>query len=831
MMKMKGRALSEKTQCNNYEVRIMGRIYGRIAVIFPAVFLIVAARADAQLNVDLSTGIAIKSGIRGQCPVAGPSGGSPRREKTLEVSYDTLMRGVAGGLEADVYNWKNLTAPGAGPYLTTVPTTFGYLSEASERNSQPLVTVNTRGIGSCSTWGDFTYTDTSTATLTQLAADWVRYTNVIAQNYRQGDTITGRDADILNQLDWGGMPKLAEQGAALPSKVTYWEIGNEPKANDSLYYYLSPSEYASRYKQITSAMLAEDPTIKVGPCLNTGGDLQLVSVISDSSNQVDFVSYHPYDFVGWSDFSTYARDITPAGLESDLRGVKDVQVAARQQVITTLSNYGRPVNTPLIASEWNPSSWHNTGVTNSMTQALGVAETVFSFAEMGMFGATYWIFPGDGNPVSYEAPAFKMFDALQEHMGDTLVQSWYGGATNAADSSTRLYITKDSQTNKVVLWGLNFSDTTDQTVQINLDDLGYITDKGSLMKLQWMPGYGTTSLTNPFGDDYNYDDVYIDWDTTQLTGLDTSNLSFTLEHSKVTALVLTEPEPEPVEVTLSLVDNGCPENGLHSYTLVATGPGVQTLGQFTIDGEVHQVFHSGSHSEWLGDSSALESDETDSYVIFGDIRLPDLGGEDWDYDAYPDGPPDKFTVETIDAGGDSGLGTLNNYDAGLDARDAYMKLGLLSGDVETVELMQLVVADGCGFSIDLTLLTATDYDEDTHDSILTTHDLSFLLASLRPGDADGDGYVDADDAAILAQHWLQTDADWADGDFNRDGVVNDMDACIMASNWQPQSANVPEPGVWVLLIAIAATMTLQRKYYYWVKVALHQIGVLRTKVF
>ena len=53
-----------------------------------------------------------------------------------------------------------------------------------------------------------------------------------------------------------------------------------------------------------------------------------------------------------------------------------------------------------------------------------------------------------------------------------------------------------------------------------------------------------------------------------------------------------------------------------------------------------------------------------------------------------------------------------------------------------------------------------------------------------PGDADGDGAVDGDDAGIVAGNWLQSVAGGAaDGDFNGDGVVDDLDATIMAANW------------------------------------------------
>lgn len=72
----------------------------------------------------------------------------------------------------------------------------------------------------------------------------------------------------------------------------------------------------------------------------------------------------------------------------------------------------------------------------------------------------------------------------------------------------------------------------------------------------------------------------------------------------------------------------------------------------------------------------------------------------------------------------------------------------------------------------------------------------------RPGDANADGKVDADDAALLAANWLSA-GKWGQGDFNGDGIVNDIDATIMATNWTAAggSASVPEPGVIALLLS------------------------------
>lgn len=82
---------------------------------------------------------------------------------------------------------------------------------------------------------------------------------------------------------------------------------------------------------------------------------------------------------------------------------------------------------------------------------------------------------------------------------------------------------------------------------------------------------------------------------------------------------------------------------------------------------------------------------------------------------------------------------------------------------------------------------------------------------LIPGDADLDGDVDGDDAAILAMNWLSASANWRMGDFNGDEKVDDRDAAILAANWQigvVAEASVSEPtlasGLLVIGLAVLA---------------------------
>ena len=83
-----------------------------------------------------------------------------------------------------------------------------------------------------------------------------------------------------------------------------------------------------------------------------------------------------------------------------------------------------------------------------------------------------------------------------------------------------------------------------------------------------------------------------------------------------------------------------------------------------------------------------------------------------------------------------------------------------------------------------------------------------------PGDANIDGAVDADDAAILGDYWQESYGAWALGDFNGDREINAADASILAANWgsfSGESTPAPEPGFLVLWLALGLTVLTARK--------------------
>ena len=128
--------------------------------------------------------------------------------------------------------------------------------------------------------------------------------------------------------------------------------------------------------------------------------------------------------------------------------------------------------------------------------------------------------------------------------------------------------------------------------------------------------------------------------------------------------------------------------------------------------------------------------------------------------------------------------------------DAYWRL---NGDSEWIDVGRVDGGiDAANFDL-VGLAGHGGYDGGVDSLRLTVESLP-----AHPGDANRDGKVDGDDAAILAANWqTMSDARWGMGDFNEDGMVDDKDAAIMAANWRygvgQASASVPEPGTRMLL--------------------------------
>jgi hypothetical protein len=109
------------------------------------------------------------------------------------------------------------------------------------------------------------------------------------------------------------------------------------------------------------------------------------------------------------------------------------------------------------------------------------------------------------------------------------------------------------------------------------------------------------------------------------------------------------------------------------------------------------------------------------------------------------------------------------------------------------------------------------------DGTATTGGEAVIVASTSTsypqlGDANGDGWVDGYDIALLIDHWA-SDEYW-EGDFDYDGSITVKDLAILQNNYggfgprnSPEaSASVPEPGTLVLaMTGVIVAMAIRRK--------------------
>jgi hypothetical protein len=506
------------------------------------------AAAPAQTPLDVSSGIAVSAELPGQNLYRNLSPG--RFALLADLGEGTSYRGVAGGLDADTYDWRDIDSGSGWGDRGGRHSTLEYLRACRDHDAKPILTVNVWGGGGYreadGTW-NCSYTDDATAS--QLAADWVRYCNVIVQNYDSANPPTaGDDLRVYNTITgWEGRDILPAPAEPKPPKVTYWEIGNEPDL-DTISglvrnHEVDRWEYADRYIHITDAMRSVDSSIKTGPCVShsnsSGGSgiLQaLDSVIDGGANtSVELVSHHPY-YGGiqsvldwWTHFQDYDR------LRDSLAHYKD-----HLQYRNTAARYwlDQP-DVEIIASEWNPLQYYATAAhVNSMTSALGVIEAVMTFAEEEMTAAQYWEQP-QGKPT-----VAAMFEVLQEYLGDELLATIEDLGKDPYNESYRIYVTRDADAKQTVVWGLNFDEDVDATELLDLQGLPWPIDKVTLRRFG-VAGAGDTSLLSYTG---------LGWDEQDITGtFDPSNLLLVMPDAELTMVVI-DHVPEPA--TMSLLGAG-----------------------------------------------------------------------------------------------------------------------------------------------------------------------------------------------------------------------------------------------------------------------------------
>jgi alpha-L-arabinofuranosidase len=340
--------------------------------------------------------------------------------------------------------------------------------------------------------------------------------------------------------------------------VKYWEIGNEPRVGVVVpygvvngYTFIAPpspetdvrkNDYRERYAALTTAMRAEDPTIKVGPALVSGQSTterplldSLLNAQPDGSRlPIDFISYHPYERMG--DLNTAAE------IETHLGGIYTKQAGFRTYLRGAITASGRDPNAiELVASEHNVS-YHTTGDTvkeAQMAHALGTAETIFSHARLGLKASHYWIHAVDQYDGT-EYPVFKAMEGLRDHMGDTLLAT-------SASGNARTYTTRDSATGELAVWVLNFDNDDDITIDLALQGLSG-DEEVTLMRLGALSGDTTLFSSNLASHQTGGPTLDVDWRSFDVSGIDLSAYALSAPAATLSVLLI-QPVPEPAAAT------------------------------------------------------------------------------------------------------------------------------------------------------------------------------------------------------------------------------------------------------------------------------------------
>ena len=484
---------------------------------------------------------------------------------TLKLAAGSSLRGVAGGLFAEVYDWRTRNEQPR-------PSTLQFQRWARDTSCTLYVTVNMRGLTKPDPEkpGFRMFYTTETAVLANMAAEWVRYTNHITQTYQEGDKITdARDAAILNSLKWSSgyvnefgtadkFTTLPAVGESVPP-VKYWEIGNEPNVvmtrplsiSNSMDFrgilgQPTPADYADRYVAITTAMLAEDPSIKVGPCVLNGRpgiyETLLTSVLQTTA-PVDFIAYHCYGTMVFSATPELQQGYLASSYSEQqlfLQQVKDLVARYRPAQVDTMEYVGSEVNASAYSS--SPTQF------SRMSHALGSVECVMSWARLGLTAAHYWLWLTAISPSmnltqqDYNRLPYTMaYEKMRDKLGDRLIGSFSG------NDKVHIHVIGNSTTSTIHVWALNFANSEDITFQLSLKDgpraansritkevLGAITGPTNLFSKNLAPGQPGGPLRE------------IDWSAPEvLAGADPENLNLALPASTLTLFTIETLAQEP----------------------------------------------------------------------------------------------------------------------------------------------------------------------------------------------------------------------------------------------------------------------------------------------
>ena len=415
--------------------------------------LLAPAGADEPILVNAARFQPISPAVRGQSTYRTIS--QKGWDAIFPLTRGSMARGLAGGLDADTYDWRDRDSGSEWGARRHMPTTLEFLEKCRDYDCAPMITANLFGGGELKEDGRWLCKAENPG---KLAADWVRYCNFIVPTIRLGqeDQLTEDDRRIVDSITgWDDRPTLLAESAKPTPPVKFWEIGNEPEIGSIAKlvdaHHLNPEQYAERYAEMAQAMRTVDPSIQIGPCLmyTSKGARDYLVALKKRTVAIDFVSYHPYYHAlqnGWGDEGKLAAALAAFKpfLANEARGAWSV--------------VGR--STPLIASEWNPMMWNASGqLQRSMAMGLGIIEGVLSFAEQGIFGSMYWEQP------QFKPPVRDMYFAMVKHLGTHMLMVVRGNEANPAEQLWRVYVTAEPKDKTATIWGLNFQAGPEATVE------------------------------------------------------------------------------------------------------------------------------------------------------------------------------------------------------------------------------------------------------------------------------------------------------------------------------------------------------------------------------
>ncbi|MGW2636852.1 cellulose binding domain-containing protein [Streptomyces sp. NPDC001348] len=300
-----------------------------------------AATADTTVTVNADAGLGVLgSAARGaNAAIWDAHMNDPEVATLMKTAGAGAMR-YPGGSYADIYHWKDHSAPGG--YVAPGTGFDDFMGTVKAAGAQPVIIAN---------YGSGT---------PEEAADWVRYAN-ITKHY----------------------------GAR------YWEIGNEIYGNghygsgweNDTHADKSPKEYATQVKAYAAAMKAVDPSVRIGAVLTMPGnwpdgvigDGEAAdwnhTVLAEVAHDIDFVSVHWYPG-GTADEPAVNR---VAQLPGELREVRSL-----------LDRYAGPdaAGIGIAMTEVNGS----TGGTPFTTRPNGLfaADAMMTALENGVFTVDWW---------------------------------------------------------------------------------------------------------------------------------------------------------------------------------------------------------------------------------------------------------------------------------------------------------------------------------------------------------------------------------------------------------------------------------------------------------